>query len=329
MYQKYADINLLKDSFSSMKKWVDYQKNTSLNLIRPKTNYGDWLALSQVETPSELIGTAFFAKCAQIMSLSANILNKKKEEKYYNDLALNIKRAFQKEFLSPNGLVKIKSQTACVLALEFDLLEPKDIAKNGKLLVSLIKENGNKLSTGFVGTAFISLALSKAGYSSVAYDLLLQEEYPSWLFSVNQGATTIWERWNSYTIKDGFGNGNMNSFNHYSYGAVANWMTSCAGGIRFDDSNPGGKKIIFAAEPDRRLKFVNTTLETVYGQVKSQWKFVNDYWIWNISAPCNTEISVKIPELEAEQILLNNQEINNNEIQLSNGSYEIKIKLAN
>ena len=327
MYQKYADTSLLKDSFTSMKKWVDYQKNTSLNLIRPRTSFGDWLALSQVETPSELIGTAFFAKCAQTVSLAASILNKKKEAKYYNDLALNIKKSFQNEFLLPDGLLKIKSQTACVLALEFDLLETEDIAKNAQLLVSLIKENDNKLSTGFVGTAFISLALSKAGYSSVAYDLLLQEEYPSWLFSVNQGATTIWERWNSYTIKDGFGNVNMNSFNHYSYGAVANWMTSCAGGIRFDDSKPGGKKIIFAAEPDRRLKFVNTTLETVYGQVKSQWKFVKDCWIWNISAPCNTEILVKIPELETETILLNNQEINQQEIHLSNGLYEIKIML--
>ncbi|MBR4665217.1 MAG: family 78 glycoside hydrolase catalytic domain, partial [Lentisphaeria bacterium] len=288
MYQRYADLSILQESYESMKKWVDYQKKTSKKLIRPETSYGDWLALSSVKTPSELIGTAMFAETARILGKTSALLGKKSEAACYAELSEQVKAAFQKEFLDPRGLLKVKSQTACVLAVQFDLLTPEQSRKNAALLVKLIRKNGNKLSTGFVGTAWLTQALSKAGYPETACDLLLQEEFPSWLFSVNQGATTIWERWNSYTVKDGFGNVNMNSFNHYAYGAVAEWMAASLGGIRFDDARPGGKLLIFAVEPDRRLKHVECSLETPYGKAESSWKFSGKSWSWRISAPCNT-----------------------------------------
>ena len=327
MYQRYADLSILQESYGSMKKWVDYQRNTSNKLIRPETSYGDWLALSKVKTPSELIGTAMFAETARIVGQTAALLGKKREAAQYDALSELVKAAFRKEFLDARGLLKVKSQTACVLAVQFDLLTPEQTRKNADLLVKLIRENGNKLSTGFVGTAWLTQALSKAGHPETAYDLLLQEEYPSWLFSVNQGATTIWERWNSYTIKDGFGDVNMNSFNHYAYGAVAEWMAAAAGGIRFDDAQPGGKLLVFAAEPDRRLKHVACSLETPYGKAESCWKFSGKCWIWRIAAPCNTAVKVILPDLNAKNVTLNGKMVRETEFRLENGVYEIKAEL--
>ena len=327
IYQRYAALAILRECYDSMKKWVDYQKNTSKKLIRPETSYGDWLALSKVKTPSELIGTAMFAETARIVGRAAELLGKKADAANYTKLSGQVKAAFRKEFLDARGLLKVKSQTACVLAVQFDLLTPEQTRKNADLLVKLIRKNGNKLSTGFVGTAWLTQALSKAGYPETACDLLLQEEYPSWLFSVNQGATTIWERWNSYTVKDGFGNVNMNSFNHYAYGAVAEWMAASLGGIRFDDAQPGGKLLIFAAEPDRRLKHVECSLETPYGKAESCWKFSGKSWTWHISAPCNTQVKVILPELKAKKITVNGNVIRNSEFRLENGVYEIKAEL--
>ena len=327
MYQRYGDLSILRESFDSMKKWVDYQKKTSNRLIRPKTAFADWLALSAVETPSELIGTAMFAETARIVGKAAALIGKKREAAVYARLSEQIRTAFRNEFLDARGLLKIKSQTACVLAIQFDLLTPEQLRKNADLLVKLIRKNGNKLSTGFVGTAWLMLALSKSGNTGTAYDLLLQEECPSWLFSINQGATTTWERWNSYTIKDGFGDPNMNSFNHYAYGAVAEWMAASAGGIRFNDDQPGGKLLIFAAEPDRRLKHVSCSLETPYGKAESCWKFSERKWIWHVAAPCNTEIKVILPKLRTKKVTLNGKAVSKSEFRLKNGVYKIEMDL--
>ena len=328
IFQRYGDAAILEECYGSMKKWVDYQKNTSDKLIRPATAYGDWLALSKVKTPSELIGTALFAETARIVGESAARLGHKADAAAYAGLSRQIKSAFRKTFLDARGQLKIKSQTACVLAIQFELLTPEQTAKAAALLLKLIRENGNRLSTGFVGTAWITQALSKCGHPEAAYDLLLQEEYPSWLFSVNQGATTIWERWNSYTLKDGFGNVNMNSFNHYAYGAVAEWMAASAGGIRYDDARPGGKLLVFAAEPDRRMKWVSCSLETPFGKAQSRWKYASRSWTWQFSAPCNTRIKLILPPLSARKITLNGKTLSaaERELLLDNGSYKLKMQ---
>lgn len=240
IYQRYGDIRVLRENYMAMKKWIDYQNNTSNDLVRPKTPFGDWLTLDSQETPSNFIGTAYFAFTANLLAAIAGILDKTEDAVNYCKLFQAIKHRFQQEFLDAEGLLKIRNQTSCVLAIEFDLLTTEQRLKNGILLKRLISRNRDKLNTGFLGTAYLLSALTKANQSQTAYDLLLQEEYPSWLFSVNQGATTIWERWNSYSHKNGFGDVTMNSFNHYAYGAVAAWMTSVAGGI--DYSTPGEGK---------------------------------------------------------------------------------------
>ena len=293
IFQAYGDIQLLEENFDMMCRWVDYQKNTSNDLIRPGTYFGDWLALSKVITPMEYIGTAYFARTAELTGKTAAILGKEDKAVYYSELAEQIKAAFIRQFTDEEGVVSPRTQTTLALALHFGLLPESSRQKNAGILAAMIHENGDKLDTGFVGTACLNLALSESGFHKTACDLYLQEEYPSWLFSVNQGATTMWERWNSYTVKDGFGNVNMNSFNHYAYGAVHEWVVRHLCGIQL--TSPGGKNICFAAEPDERLGFVNSHLNTPYGRVESCWKFENGKLFWHIAAPENTGIEVKIP----------------------------------
>ncbi len=294
-YQRYGDPVILAENFDAMEKWVNFQQKSSNDLIRPETYYGDHLNFSPVKTPSELLGTAYFYHSAKILADSAGILGKSAKAKKYALLAEKVRQAYCKKFVDENGMVNIPSQTAVALSLHFDLLPEADRKKNGEFLAQLIRENGNRLTTGFLGTGCLNFALSKCAEHQTAFDLYLQQEFPSWLFSVNQGATTIWERWNSYTIKDGFGNVNMNSFNHYAYGAVHEWVFDTVCGIRF--AEPGGKKIRFACTPDKRLGFVRAEQETPYGKVCSAWKFTGDEsLIWEISAPANCNIEVVIPE---------------------------------
>ena len=153
--------------------------------------------------------------------------------------------------------------------------------------------------------------------TSTAYDLLLQEEYPSWLFSVNQGATTVWERWNSYTVKDGFGDVNMNSFNHYAYGAVAEWMGAVAGGI--SHAAPGGRELLFAAIPDPRMGYVKASLETPYGKASSFWKYEEEHLCWQITAPANTSVKVLLPVSDPAGVKQNGAPLSGYE--RKNGSY--------
>ena len=293
MYQRYGDESFLTENYESMKRWIEFQKTTSDNLIRPDLGFGDWLSLDDVKTPRPLIGTAYFSYTAHLVAETARSLGRAADAAVFEKLSKEVAEAFRREFVGADGLMKTRNQTSCVLALHFDLLTPEQREKQIRLLEQLIRNNGNRLSTGFVGTASLMLALTNAGLTLTAYDLLLQEEYPSWLFSVNQGATTVWERWNSYTVKDGFGDVNMNSFNHYAYGAVAEWMGAVAGGI--SHAAPGGRELLFAAIPDPRMGYVKASLETPYGKASSFWKYEEEHLCWQITAPANTSVKVLLP----------------------------------
>jgi alpha-L-rhamnosidase len=295
MYCRYGNTAVLKENFATMEKWVNFQKNSSDGLIRPKTSYGDHLNFSPVETPSELLGTAYFYRSATLLARIAAILGKKVKAELYTQLAKDVYEAYRARYVAPDGLVNIHSQTAVALSLHLGLIPEADRAKNGELLAQLVKANGNRLTTGFLGTACLNFALSRNGQLATALELYLQEEFPSWLFPVNQGATTIWERWNSYTKKNGFGDVNMNSFNHYAYGAVHEWVVDTICGIQL--TAPGGKHIRFACHPDRRIGHAAAEIGTAYGQISSRWEFVSDTQVvWEFSAPANTGIAVVIPE---------------------------------
>lgn len=278
-----------------MRAWIFFQRDTATNLIRKKSSLGDWLALAKTETPKNLIGTAFFTHTTKLMTKIAGLLGKKQDADYFTELCDEIKLAFRREFLDESGLLTAHTQTACVLALHFDLLPEASRAKNAGLLRDLIAQNGMKLDTGFLGTAYLMLALAENNLHETAYSLLLQEEYPSWLFSVNQGATTIWERWNSYTREGGFGNVLMNSFNHYAYGAVGEWICKYVAGLDFE--TPGGKSLLFRLAPDKRLGFARVSLQTPYGLALSGWQFLADGNLcWDIQVPPNTSAIIEISE---------------------------------
>ena len=207
-------------------------------------------------------------------------------KKAYRKLAQEIKKEFQTRYIDADGDLKQKSQTAYLLALKLDLFPTEEARKKGvETLVRKIAGNGNRLSTGFVGTAILNQTLSQFGESNTAYDLLLQRNNPSWLYSIDQGATTIWERWDSYTKEKGFGPVSMNSFNHYSYGAVSEWMYRTMGGIDIDETRPGFKHIVLQPVPDNRpevaagqerIDWVNASFPSCYGDIKSSWKKEND-----------------------------------------------------
>jgi alpha-L-rhamnosidase len=187
---------------------------------------------------------------------AAGILGKKDDESYYNELFLRIRRVYQQQYVSASGRVYSGSQTSYVLSLMFDLLPEQVRQQSAAYLVQDIKGRGNHLSTGFLGTPYLCHVLSRFGYDSVAYDLLLQETYPSWLYPVKMGATTIWERWDGLRPDESFQDKGMNSFNHYAYGAIGEWMYRRMAGIDNDPAQPGFKHFMLAPVPLSPSKYL-------------------------------------------------------------------------
>jgi len=239
IYECYGDIGLLEARYESMQRFIEFLSQTSRNGLRCYADYtgwhgfGDWLALDGSDgreggTSKELIGTAFFAYSSHLLAKIAGLLGRDKDAEHYNGLSRQAREAFVEHFVLPDGTIKGGTQTSYVLALHFDLL-PQDLRSIAvSELVRNIEQRDNHLSTGFVGTPYLNRVLSEAGHLDTAYGLLKQTTWPSWLYSVTQGATTIWERWDGWTHDKGFQDQGMNSFNHYAYGAVGAWMYASA-----------------------------------------------------------------------------------------------------
>ena len=297
LYKMYGDKTILEENYAAMQKFMDVFM-ASTGKAGGGTAYGDWLAYeANDEDLKRLIGIAYFAWDAQMMAEMADVLGKTGDAAKYRAVYDEEKAFFIQEYVNPDGTMKRTEQTACLMALKMDLLpdeNSKDAAINA--LVANIERNGNKLQTGFLGTAVILQVLVDIGRADVAYKILLQHGNPSWLYNVDMGATTFWERWNSYTLESGFGDPGMNSFNHYAYGAVAEWMYSTMAGIRFDFSQAGFKHIILKPTPDRSLGFVNGSYNSVYGTITSSWKYEGGSPVYNFSIPANTTATVYIPE---------------------------------
>ena len=269
-------------------------KSYSKDLIFTDTKYGDWLCFSKIKTPGDYLGTVFFYRSAAILVKSAEVLGKKDDVETYMKLCTQIAKSFRKKFVGKDGLVKNSNQTMLAIALQFGLLTDEQVPKNAALLSQLVRENGNRLDTGFLGTYSLNFALSENGHAEDAMNLYLQEEFPSWLFSVNQGATTMWERWNSYTKADGFGPASMNSFNHYAFGAIHDWVMQHVCGIQYVSA--GGSVMCFCIEPDARLKYAKGKVETMHGTVSSSWRFLkNGDLQWEVSMPPNAIGTIRLP----------------------------------
>ncbi len=307
IYMAYGDLKILKNSYDSMKKWVEFQKSSAKDFIRPNGGFGDWLQPFSKkwtgDTRNDIIATAYFAYTAEILSKTAEILGKKEDVKPYKQLSDDVKKAFDKRFVKDDGQIECDTQTAYVVPLNLDIILPEKRAKVFEKFLSRLKKDGYYLRTGFIGTPHLNPTLSKFGRSDLAYRLLLNKEYPSWLYPVLQGATTMWERWNSYTHKDGFGDANMNSFNHYAYGAIGQWIYKDVGGIWYADA--GYSKILFAPTPNAELSPVSLWRETPYGKATSKWSFKDGKMNWKISIPSNTEGVVVFKTSDSNSILIN------------------------
>ena len=276
IYRTYGDKAVLEEQFDSMKAWIDWMRERSENGRRSGgSHFGDWLGLDSPEgsykgsTPDDLIATAYYKYSTELFIKAAHALGRDVAE--YENIPAEAAKAFRREYME-NGRVKNATQTACVLALYFDITD--DRAATATQLNELVKRAGH-LETGFVGTPYLLHALSDNGYAETAYDLLLRREYPSWLYPISKGATTVWEHWDGIKPDGTMWSTDMNSFNHYAYGAVADWMYGAAAGINSDPDRPGFEHIIFRPVTDRRLDFVKASIDTRRGTVASEWRREN------------------------------------------------------
>jgi alpha-L-rhamnosidase len=282
-----------------MRKFVEYLRALSPDLIRTHEKkqfggYGDWLNIN-AETPKDLIGTAFFAHVSRLLSTIAGVLGKAKEQAEYAKLFEDVRRAWQKRFVTPDGLIVAQTQTAYVLALHFDLLDEAMRPRVFQALVENIESRGRHLSTGFVGTPYLNHVLTRFGRADLAFALLEQTTYPSWLYPITQGATTMWERWNAYTHDGGFGDASMNSYNHYAYGAVGDWMYGTVAGIEISPAAPGYREIVIHPHVGGTLKHAKASLETLHGRLESAWTLDGTQLTLTVTIPPNTTATVRVP----------------------------------
>ena len=269
IYEVYNDKRLLAQHYPAMARWVEYCRNNSKDLLRPAAGFGDWLSI-KADTPLDVIATAYFAYSTHLTADAARVLGKQDDAKKYDELFQQIKAAFNKAYVNAEGRIKGNTQTCYVMALWFDLLPAEKRAAAVKYLVDDIKSRNTHLSTGFVGTSVLMPTLSANGQTPVAYQLLLNDTFPSWGFSIKHGATSIWERWDGWTPEKGFQDPGMNSFAHYSFGAVARWMFQTAGGI--DMAEPGFQRLLIHPQPAKGLDWVKAGYRSIHGQIGSQWR---------------------------------------------------------
>ena len=361
-YLMYGDRGILEENYASMERFMEQRSTQVFDGYKYNgggITHGDWLSPEGNEPDKKrYIAVCFYAYSARLMEKMSQALSRKAGDAYdskaksYKELYENIKAEFQARYVNPDGSLKQKGQTAYLLALKLHLFPDEKAQSDGiRYLNHLIKTNGDRLGTGFVGTAIINQTLTDAGSIHTAYNLLLQRNNPSWLYSVDQGATTIWERWDGYTKEKGFHPATtMNSFNHYAYGAVSEWMYRYMAGINPDENNPGFKHIILTPYPDNRISFpagqeritsVDATYHSYYGKIRSAWKSdANGNMEYRIVIPANTTASVTLPkERNQNEIAENNVPLDKAKgvvsysieeqhihIELQSGSYVFTVK---
>jgi alpha-L-rhamnosidase len=243
--------------------------------------------------PSDLVGTAYFAHTADLMAAIAGVLGHRNDASRFRALHRRIVAAFQRAYVTPDGRVVGHCQTAYLLALAFDLMPAALRRRAFAHLVDLVEIRGGHLSTGFIGTPLLLPVLTRFRRTDLAYRFLLQEDYPSWLYTVRNGATTMWERWNSYTREHGFGPVGMNSFNHYAYGAVGEWIYGVIGGIR--PLAPGFKRILFAPEPGGGITSADTSLRTPQGTAACRWRLRGRTMTVDVTVPEGATSEIRLP----------------------------------
>lgn len=303
-YQATGTEELLEEQYESMRAWVEYvrqraRQDSTTYLWENNYTFGDWLAFDTnrsdypgATTSKDLIRNAYFARSADLLSRAARTLGRTEDAERYRQLFERVREAFRNEFISPRGRVTSDTQTSYVLALSFNLLPKAQRPTAAYRLAQDVRERGH-LTTGFLGTPDLTHVLSEYGYREEAFDLLLRTTYPSWLYPVTMGATTIWERWDGIRPDSTFQDPGMNSFNHYAYGAIGEWMYQEVAGI--EAAAPGYKKIRIAPRPGDTLTHARAFLDTRYGRVASDWERRDGEFRLAVTVPANAQATVRLP----------------------------------
>lgn len=349
MYVVYGDKRVVEEQYASMKAYLQYVRNAAKNdLWNTGFQFADWLSYRvddskgmigqrSAVTDNYLVAQCFFAYNTDLMIKAAKLLGKTEDVKDFEALSARVKAAFQKEFMTSNGRLISETQTAYILALQFDML-PENLRPSAvQRLVDNIKSYNYHLTTGFLGTPFLTPVLTRFGKTDVAYRLLLQDTYPSWLFPIKMGATTVWERWDSMKPDSTFQDPGMTSFNHYAYGAVGDWMYRDVAGIDVDEEGAGYKKIIIRPHLGDGLSSAKATLQTNYGLASSAWRKEAKETVYTIEIPVNTSATVYLPTTNIPDIEEGGKPISSDmkilgiegaytKLQVGSGKYEFKVR---
>ena len=311
MYLAYGDKEVLEHQYASMKSWVKYMIDHSNNYLwNSGFHFGDWLFYRPFDdndgrsavTDKYMIAQCFYANSVQLLINAANVLGNKADSATFTAVLQNIKAAFMKEYVTPNGRLISGTQTAYVLALNFDMF-PENLRKQAAArLAENVASYDNHLTTGFLGTPYLCHVLTRFGYTDLAYKLLLQQDYPSWLYPVKMGATTIWERWDGQKPDSSFQTPGMNSFNHYAYGAIGDWMYRIMVGIDTYEDGVGYKHSRIKPHVGGGLSNASASLQTYYGKLSSGWKLENGKFSLDVEIPANTTATVYVPAKSADAV---------------------------
>jgi len=308
IYGAYGDERILARHYPAMRQWLEWQAGSARDGIRPWEGcdywpgFSDWLALDNGwqstigATPRDLLGTASFAHSADLLRRIATLLGHDADAARFAAFRETAVAAFNREYVTAGGRLAVQTQTAYLMALAWDLLpEPLRQPAFDRLL-NLFAERDWHLSTGFLGTPLICATLTRFGRADLAYRIFLQRDYPGWLFPVQNGATTMWERWNSWTPDAGFGDVNMNSFNHYAYGAIGRWMYDTVAGLALDPERPGYRHVLIAPQPGGGLTHARATIRSIRGPIASGWTIDGATVRVEVSLPPNVTATVTLPD---------------------------------
>ena len=320
LYRKTGDKNVLAENYQMMLGLVNYYHSVAHSTNEKLMPLGDWLQpfskntedSNKGETSIALIETAYFAHSIELTAKAAEVLGHHDDLRKLEALRDSVADAFEREFYDEEGKLttEFETQTGYLMALGFDMVSDEMAQRIILHLMRKIKDADNHLRTGFLGTPLLAPVLDKYGLKDLMYTILFKETYPSWFYSINQGATTMWERWNSYSHTDGFGEVSMNSFNHYAYGAIGQWMYEGIAGI--SPLKPGYKEILIAPKPGEQLEYASAEYNSVYGLIASSWKKVDHGLELNITIPPNTTARIMIPIQGGMNKLVNEKAIRSN-----------------
>jgi alpha-L-rhamnosidase len=308
LYQVYGDRRIIERHYDAMARWIDYLEKNSNGLLRPARGYGDWVAAGP-PTPTDVIATAYFAYSTSLLAKMARAIGRDDDAANYDALFGRIRTAFNGAYVAADGRVKGNTQTAYLLALHMDLLPPELRPAALGHLVADIEGRGWHLATGFVGTEYLLPVLTRFGRSDAAYRLLLQESYPSWGYTVRNGATTIWERWDGIRpaadrrqASDQFQDPGMNSFNHYAFGCVGEWLFAAVAGIDTDPRQVGFQQIVVRPRPGNGLTWARASYDSIRGRIASSWKQEGDQLAVDVTLPANTTALIYLPASSADAV---------------------------